>query len=69
VVADVRPPDAYLALRSQPSAQSGSRLRLLYKGEGFTMVGPRQGDWHLVSTTDGLQGWVSWAKARWIRCP
>lgn len=68
-VNDVRPPDAYLALRSQPSSRSGSRLRLLYKGESFSMVGPRQGDWHLVSTPDGLQGWVSWAKARWISCP
>lgn len=68
-VNDVRPPDAYLALRSQPSSRSGSRLRLLYKGESFSMVGPRQGDWHLVSTPDGLQGWVSWARSRWITCP
>lgn len=67
-VNDVRPPDAYLALRSQPSSRTGSRLLLLYKGDRFSMVGPRQGDWHLVSTPNGLQGWVSWAKSRWITC-
>lgn len=67
-VYDVRPPDDWLALRTQPSSRSGSRLRKLPSGTRLEMLGERSGDWHRVRIDDGTVGWVSWATARWIRC-
>jgi len=67
-VHDVRPPDDWLALRSSPSTRSGSRLRKLPSGTAIEMLGDQNGNWHRVRIADGTVGWVSWARARWIRC-
>jgi len=67
-VYDVRPPDDWLALRSQASSRSGRQIRKLWSGQRFVMLGRRSGSWYFVALPDGTRGWVSWAKARWIRC-
>jgi hypothetical protein len=67
-VADVRPPDAWLALRSEPSARSGRQLRRLLPGQTFEMLGEQRDEWYRVRLPDGLHGWVSWEVRRWIAC-
>jgi hypothetical protein len=67
-VADVRPPDAWLALRSEPSDRAGRQLRRLVPGDSFAMLGEQRNDWYHVRAPDGLTGWVSWGKPRWIAC-
>lgn len=67
-VDDVRPPDAWLALRSEPGSRSGRQLRKLMPGQSFTMLGESRGDWYHVALPDGLTGWVSWEVSRWISC-
>lgn len=67
-VDDVRPPDDWLALRTEPSTRSGRRLRRLPSGTPMEMLGQQSGNWHRVRIADGTVGWVSWARARWIRC-
>ncbi len=67
-VFDVRPPDAWLALRSHPSSRRGRRLKILYRGDRFEMLGHRSGYWHRVRAENGTMGWVSWQKRRWIKC-
>lgn len=69
-VDDVRPPDDWLALRTEPSTRAGRTLRRLPSGTAMAMLGRQEGNWHYVETTDNREtGWVSWAKSRWIRCP
>lgn len=68
-VDDVRPPDAWLALRSEPSDKRGKQLMKLYPGQSFEMLGTNQGDWHEVRGPDNRIGWVSWKEGRWISCP
>jgi hypothetical protein len=68
IVYDVRPPDAWLALRTEPSSKTGSRLYKLPSGTPIEMLGPREGAWHLVRVPDGTVGWVSWQVQRWIAC-
>ncbi|MBU1176209.1 MAG: SH3 domain-containing protein [Alphaproteobacteria bacterium] len=67
-VDDVRPPDAWLALRTEPSSRAGRQLQKLLPGQSFVMLGSQSGDWHLVRLPDGTTGWVSWQVSRWIRC-
>jgi len=67
-VDDVRPPDAWLALRTEPSSRRGSRLARLPAGTRLQMLGPQSGDWFEVRTDNGAVGWVSWATRRWISC-
>ncbi|RAI04409.1 hypothetical protein DLJ53_08215 [Acuticoccus sediminis] len=67
-VADVRPPDAWLALRTHPSTRRGSSLRRLPSGTPIQMLGEQSGSWHRVRIQDGTVGWISWEIARWIRC-
>ncbi|MDX1784560.1 SH3 domain-containing protein [Roseovarius sp. ZX-A-9] len=68
VVYDVRPPDAWLALRTEPSSKSGTRLYKLPSGTRIEMLGPKERAWHLVRVPDGTIGWVSWQTKRWIAC-
>ncbi|QIE46906.1 SH3 domain-containing protein [Pseudohalocynthiibacter aestuariivivens] len=68
IVYDVRPPDAWLALRTEPSSRTGTRLYKLPSGTRIEMMGPRDGAWHLVRVPDGTIGWVSWQRQRWIAC-
>ncbi|MBJ3777709.1 SH3 domain-containing protein [Acuticoccus mangrovi] len=67
-VADVRPPDAWLALRTEPSTRRGQQLRRLPSGTPIEMLGERSGTWHRVRISDGTVGWVSWQVSRWISC-
>ncbi|MGJ8530396.1 SH3 domain-containing protein [Maritalea sp.] len=67
-VDDVRPPDAWLALRTEPSTRRGVRLAQLPPGQIIEFLGDRTGDWYSVSTSDGAVGWVSWKLPRWISC-
>ena len=46
-------------LRSGPTAQS-TRLRILSEGTAVYRLGSTTGDYTLVRTTDGVQGWVMW---------
>lgn len=64
-VDDVRPPDAWLSLRT--SAVKGTTIANMPKGTRLELLGPRSGDWLQVRTPYGT-GWVSWKVARWIRC-
>lgn len=64
-VDDVRPPDAWLSLRTSPT--NGATIANMPKGTPMELLGPRSGDWLQVRTQYG-QGWVSWKVARWIRC-
>ena len=68
IVYDVRPPDAWLALRTEPSSKTGTRLYKLPSGTRIEMLGPRDGSWHLVRVPDNTIGWVSWYRDRWIAC-
>jgi len=67
-VHDVRPPDDWLAIRTEPSTRTGTRLAKLPSGTALEMLGSQQGNWHLVRLTNGRIGWVSWATNRWIAC-
>ncbi len=68
-VYDVRPPDDWLALRSEPSTRSGRQLSRLRSGVEFVMLGERVDSWYLVEVSaTGEIGWLSWATDRWIRC-
>ncbi|MBR9763686.1 MAG: SH3 domain-containing protein [Rhodobacteraceae bacterium] len=66
-VDDVRPPDAWLTLRSQPGGKAGANLANMPSGTAMELLGPRSGDWLQVRTAYGT-GWVSWQVQRWIRC-
>lgn len=68
VVYDVRPPDAWLALRTEPTTKRGRRLYKLPSGTRLEMLGAQEGNWHLVRVSNGSVGWVSWYRDRWIAC-
>lgn len=67
-VDDVRPPDAWLALRSHPSDKTGRQLLKLFPGQRFTIQGEAPDAWYFVALPDGQKGWVSWKVRRWIKC-
>jgi hypothetical protein len=67
-VDDVRPPDDWLALRTQPTSRGGRRLAKLPKGTRLELTGERAGSWIKVRAW-GQEGWVSWKRQRWISCP
>jgi hypothetical protein len=63
-VGPVRPPDPWLALRSEPSSSSGHRILEMPEGTLFRRLGA-SGPWYRVQLLDGT---VGWARADWIRC-
>jgi hypothetical protein len=67
-VDDVRPPDAWLALRSHPSDKTGRQLQKLLPGQRFIIEEEAPGAWYFVTLPDRTQGWVSWKVKRWIAC-
>jgi uncharacterized caspase-like protein len=67
-VDDVRPPDDWLALRTHPTSRSGRQLAKLPKGTRLELLGERNGAWIKVRAWS-QEGWVSWQRQRWIRCP
>jgi hypothetical protein len=63
-VGTVRPPDPWLALRTEPSARSGQRIMKMPQGTLLRLIG-RRGFWWRVSLTTGEEGW---AHSKWIKC-
>jgi len=57
-------PDHWLALRDQPSATTGQRLRQMAEGTLLEVL-RQQGQWAYIRLRDGTEGW---ANATWIRC-
>lgn len=59
------PKDPWLALRSAPTTQYGTRLRVMYDGTPLAVL-ERNGAWFLVrALDDGAEGW---AHGAYIRC-
>lgn len=63
-VGPVHPPDPWLALRTEPSSSSGSRIMEMPEGTLFRLLGT-SGKWYKVQLRDGT---VGWAHGGWIRC-
>ena len=70
-VANVRPPDDYLALRSVPSSQAGNRIAILPNGELVDVL-ERRGDgwWRVHVVGSGAEGWAlsGGGGRQWIVC-
>jgi uncharacterized protein DUF6636/SH3 domain-containing protein len=70
-VANTRPPDAFLALRSQPTSASGVRLAAMPNGTALRVL-ERRGDgwWRVRIETSGQEGWALAAQGSrtWIEC-
>lgn len=70
-VANTRPPDAFLALRSQPTAARGVRLAAMPNGTALRVL-ERRGDgwWRVRIETSGLEGWALAGEGSrsWIEC-
>lgn len=59
VVANTQPPDAFLALRTQPSSFSGRRITAMLNGTRLTVLQKRADGWWLVRVVDtGEEGWA-----------
>jgi hypothetical protein len=70
-VANTRPPDAFLALRSKPTAASGVRLAVMPNGTALRVLERRNdGWWRVRIETSGLEGWALAAQGSrtWIEC-
>lgn len=70
-VANTRPPDAFLALRSQPSSSSGQRLDALPNGTLLRVKQMRtDGWWQVQVVTSGETGWALDGQGgrQWITC-
>jgi uncharacterized caspase-like protein len=70
---DTRPPDDFLALRSEPSSRSGSRLAKMPNGTLLEVLEKRPDGWWRVRAVDlGLEGWAKHANDSgtrvWISC-
>ena len=63
-VGEVKPPDPWLALRSEPSSTSGYRIAKMPEGTLLRLI-ERKGHWWRVELTTGETGW---AHSRWIKC-
>jgi hypothetical protein len=70
-VDDTRPPDAFLALRTQPSASSGSRIIEMPNGTLLHVLERRpDGWWRVRVAPSGPEGWaLNRQRDRvWIHC-
>jgi len=63
-VGTVRPPDPWLALRTEPSARKGRRIMKMPQGTLLRQI-ERRGLWWYVELTTGERGW---AHSKWIKC-
>ena len=70
-VANTRPPDAYLALRTQPASTQGSRIMTMPNGTALRVL-ERRGDgwWRVRVEPSGQEGWAlaSQGNRTWIEC-
>jgi Bacterial SH3 domain len=59
VVANTRPPDAFLALRTHPSTHVGQRIAVMPNGTELRVLERRMDGWWRVRMTEtGLEGWA-----------
>lgn len=70
-VANTRPPDAYLSLRTDPSSSYGQRIAMMPNGTLLRVLQRRSDGWwyvHMIST--GQEGWTlsSEGSRVWISC-
>lgn len=70
-VDDTRPPDAFLALRTAPSASAGGRIMEMANGTLLEVIEQRSDGWWKVRVVES--GHVGWALNRqgsriWIHC-
>ncbi len=70
-VANTRPPDAYLALRSQPTSTQGARIMTMSNGTALRVL-ERRGDgwWRVQVEPSGQEGWALAFQGNrtWIEC-
>jgi hypothetical protein len=70
-VANTQPPDAYLALRTQPNSRQGSRIKIMPNGTLLQVLQRRNDGWWQVRVVpSGEQGWTlsGQGSRQWIRC-
>ena len=70
-VANTRPPDAFLALRTQPSAASGTRIMTMPNGTALRVLERRaDGWWRVRVEPSGPEGWALAFQGNrsWIDC-
>jgi hypothetical protein len=70
-VANTRPPDAFLALRTQPTTATGSRISTMPNGTALRVLERRGDGWWLVKVeASGQEGWALAAQGNrtWIEC-
>jgi hypothetical protein len=70
-VANTRPPDAFLALRSQPTSASGTRIMAMPNGTALRVLERRaDGWWRVRVEPTGQEGWAlaSQGNRTWIEC-
>ncbi|MDZ4792154.1 MAG: caspase family protein [Hyphomicrobiales bacterium] len=69
---DTRPPDDFLALRTEPSSRTGSRIAKMPNGTLLEVIEKRPDGWWYVRTIEGLEGWTKYANENgsrvWIYC-
>lgn len=68
---DTRPPDAWLALRTEPGGRAGRRLAQLPNGTLLEVLEQRRDNWWRVRAAGwGLEGWVLSRQGNrvWIYC-
>lgn len=69
IVANTRPPDAYLALRSHASSQVGRRMMRMPNGTHLQVLQQKpDGWWYVRVLSNGQEGWAlsSDGKSQWI---
>ena len=70
-IANTRPPDAYVSLRTQPSSTSGQRITTMPNGTTVKVLQKRaDGWWQVQIVLSGKQGWALSGKDGrvWIEC-
>ncbi len=70
-VANTRPPDAYLALRTQPSSSIGARIATMPNGTAVRILERRNDGWWRVRVqASGQEGWALAYQGNrtWIEC-
>jgi len=70
-VANTRPPDAFLALRTQPTSAAGSRVMTMPNGTTLRVLERRtDGWWRVRVEPSGQEGWAlaSQGNRTWIEC-
>ena len=69
-VANTTPPDAFLALRTDPSPTIGVRITTLPNGATFQVLERRPDAWWRVRTATGQEGWLlsGDGNRKWVAC-